>query len=384
MKLNTRISTIEDYHFKKIDEIKLNMLKEKVEILDLGIGDPDLPVDKIILNTLISSLKSDNFNKYPPYDGIHELKDAIIKYYKDIYNVILNNDEVIILIGSKEGISHLIPAVCGIGDCAIITNPSYPVYETCCCLWGVQPYKIPLRKEKNYLPEIKIIPQNIINECKLLIINYPNNPTGAVANDEFYTEIIKFCNENNIVLCNDGAYNQIIMEGQKPLSLLQFDAEKKSIEFGTFSKLYNMTGFRIGYAVGNSEIIKLLLKVKSNMDSGQFIPIQKAAAKALSLNGDYVNKIIETYTCRRKITEEILTNNNINYYKGNGTFYLWGEVPKNYADDEFCEELLRKYKILVTPGYIFGSLGYNHFRISLTKDVESIKNAFNKMEPYLF
>lgn len=384
MKLNTRISSIEDYHFKKIDDIKFNILKEKGDILDLGIGDPDIPVDKIIIDTLIDSLKSDNFNKYPPYDGIDELKDAIIKYYENTYNVKLNNDEVIILIGSKEGISHLIPAVCGIGDCAIITNPSYPVYETCCYLWGVQPYKIPLRKENNYLPEIKIIPQNIVNICKLIIINYPNNPTGAVANDKFYTDIIEFCNENNIVLCNDGAYNQIVIEGQKPISLLQFDTEKKSIEFGTFSKLYNMTGFRIGYAVGNSQIIRLLLKVKSNMDSGQFIPIQKAAAKALSLNSDYVNKIIRTYTNRRRITEEILKSNNIKYYDGSGTFYLWGEVPKNYTDDEFCEELLKKYGIIITPGYTFGSLGYNHFRISLTQDVESIKNAFIKMEPYLF
>lgn len=214
----------------------------------------------------------------------------------------------------------------------------------------------------------------------MLILNYPNNPTGAIANSDFYKDVIKYCAKNNIVLCNDGAYNEIIKEGEKTLSILQFDEKKQCIEFGTFSKIYNMTGFRIGYAVGNSNIIRSLLKIKSNVDSGQFIPIQYAAIEALKLNRTYVNKIRKIYDERRTAVKEILENHNIHFFDGEGTFYIWCKTPNKFTTEQFCEELLIKYGIIVTPGITFSEFSKEYFRISLTQDTGKIVNTLNKLE----
>lgn len=382
MKLNNRLIRINEYHFKKIDELKRKMLEEGKKVIDLGIGDPDIPLDKEIIDGLLEGFNYKEFNRYPPYDGINELKEQIIKYYDEVYSVSLKTEEVLILIGSKEGICHLVPAVCDIDDIAIVPEPGYPVYETCCYLWGVQPYKIPLTEKNSYLPKCEILPQNIVQKCKLFMINYPNNPTGAIGDDEFYRYITKFCSRNNIVLCNDGAYNEILNMGCRQTSLLQFDDKKEFIEFGTFSKLFNMTGFRLGYAVGNEKIIKQLLKVKSNMDSGQFIPIQCAGMKALKLGQAYAEKIRNVYSSRKKVAEAALDSHNIRYFKGLGTFYIWCSVPDSYSTDEFCEKLIENNGIIVTPGYSFGSVGYNHFRIALTKEAEVIKNALDCLDVY--
>ncbi|MDF2882389.1 MAG: aspartate aminotransferase [Clostridiaceae bacterium] len=382
MKINNRMNTIKEYHFKKIEENKNILIKQGKEIIDFSIGDPDLPVEKSIILALENALYTKNFNNYPPYDGITQLKSEIIKYYREVFNVSLNSDEVLILIGSKEGISNIIPAVCNFGDICIMPEPAYPVYETCSKLWGVEPYTIPLKESNGYLPDLSIIPDNIRREAKLFFINYPNNPTGAIANKYFYRDIVNYCTNNDIVLCNDGAYNEIIMEKKQPLSLMQYDPDKKFIEFGTFSKIYNMTGFRIGYVVGNSKIVNAICKVKSNLDSGQFIPIQLAAVAALKLDRDYVDRVRKVYDKRRDTAISILADKNIEIFNGGGTFYIWCKVPHNYTTDEFCEELLDLYGLIVTPGYCFGNSGYGYFRISLTKSCGEIEKALNKLKKY--
>lgn len=382
MKMNNRLNCISEYHFKKIDDMKEKILAEGKDVLDLGIGDPDLQVDERILKALMDGLKFKNFNRYPPYEGMKELKKAVIKYYDETYEVKLSMDEVVILIGSKEGLSNLLPAVCDFNDIAIVPQLGYPVYETCSRLWGVEPYKIPLTEKDGYLPRLSRIPENIRSKAKLFFINYPNNPTGARANADFYREVTKYCAESNMVLCNDSAYNEIIPENEKPLSSLQFDEKKNGVEFGTFSKIYNMTGFRVGYAVGNEKIIKSLLKVKSNVDSGQFIPIQLAAVEAMKLDRAYVNSIRRTYDERRSEALRILKEKNIHAFNGGGTFYLWCKVPSNYTTDEFCEELLGNHGMIVTPGYCFGSSGFGYFRIALTKKTDEIARVLSKMKKY--
>lgn len=382
MKINNRLCKIPEYHFKRIENIKNEMMKQGRECVELGIGDPDLPVHENIKNALIKSLDHKEFNKYPPYEGIKELRNEIIKYYKSVYDVSLDDEEVLVLIGSKEGISNIIPAICDIGDKIIIPNPGYPPYEACSYLWGVEPYKVPIVEQNNYYPKLSTIPNNIVKNSKLFMINYPNNPTGARATIDFYKEIICFCSENNIILCNDGAYNEIIPKDQAPLSLLQADKEKKCVEFGTFSKIYNMTGFRIGYVVGNKEIIKHISKVKSNVDSGQFYGIQIAAVEALKLSRDYVNSVRSIYDERRKTVKKILTEKNIKYFNGDGALYIWCNVPKNYTVDEFCLEILQNYGLIVTPGYTFGNLGYNYFRISLTENNDIIDSSLRKLKLY--
>lgn len=383
MKINNRIAKLGEYHFKKIDDIKNRIISEGKDVIDLGIGDPDLPVHPSILKELVEGLSTKEFNKYPPYDGVLELKEQIIKYYKEVYSVELDLDEVLVLIGSKEGISNIIPAVCNFGDGIIMTDPAYPVYETAAMLWGAVSHKIALKQKNDFLPELSNIINNDILKSKLFIINYPNNPTGAVANESFYKDIVKFCSTNDIVLCNDAAYNEIIEENKAPISILQYDKNKKScIEFGTMSKTYNMTGFRIGYAVGNKKVIKSLLTIKSNLDSGQFKPIQYAAIQALKLDRGYIDSIRHIYDGRRKSAEIILKNKNIDFFKTTATFYIWCKVPKNYTTYEFCSEALEKYHIVITPGYSFGNLGHEYFRIALTQNRGTIEKALNKLSTY--
>ena len=379
MKLNNRLSNINEYHFKKIDDMKNEIRMSGKKIIDLSIGDPDLAVHSTITDALIEGLKDARYNNYPPYDGIIDLKKAVIKYYKQVYSVCLDLAEVIILIGSKEGISNIIPAVCDVSDCVIVPEPAYPVYSICSKLWGCLPYTVPLKQTNGYLIELNTIPQQIVSKCKLIFMNYPNNPTGAVASSEFYKQIIKFSYENDIVLCNDSAYNEIIKIDKKPISLMQYDVKRQCVEFGTLSKTYNMTGYRIGYAVGNAKVINALLKVKSNCDSGQFIPVQKAAIAALNLERDYVCDIRKIYDERREVARNILLQKNFDFFDSEATFYLWCKTPKNYTTNEFCEELLINNGIVVTPGSAFGKLGYDYFRIALTKDVTIIEEALKSL-----
>jgi LL-diaminopimelate aminotransferase len=380
MKVNQRLSSLSEYHFQQLNEIKKNLIGAGKSITDLSIGDPDLPVDSSIIGGLIKGLGVSDYNKYPPYDGIEDLKKEIIKYYDNVYSVKLNIDEVLILIGSKEGINNIIPAVCGIGDYAVVPKLGYPVYKTCCNLWGVNTYEFELQEKNNYLPDLSSIPDGILDKSKLIMLNYPNNPTGATANEDFYKEAAELCYKNSIVLINDGAYNEIIRPKENPLSILQFDNKRQCIEFGTFSKIYNMTGFRVGYAVGNRSIIKALLKIKSNVDSGQFIPLQYSAIEALKLSRSYVDHIRNVYSERKIETEKVLVDHNIQFYKGEGTFYIWCKTPFGYTTEQFCEELLKTFGIIVTPGTAFGNSGVDYFRIALTRDKEEIVNALSKIK----
>ncbi|MFL0249918.1 aminotransferase class I/II-fold pyridoxal phosphate-dependent enzyme [Clostridium neuense] len=382
MKINNRLSGIEEYHFKKIESFKNKLINEGKDILDLSIGDPDITTNKIIIDEFLKSVNIEGFNKYPPYDGIRELKVKIIEYYKERFNVNLKEEEVLILIGSKEGINNIIPAVCNIGDFIIVPNPCYQVYVTSPMLWGVNTYKLPIREKSSYLPELNKIPESIAKKSKMFIINYPNNPTGAEANDTFFKDIIKFCTDRDIILVNDSAYMEIVREGKVPISMLQFDKAKKSVEIGTFSKTFNMTGFRIGYAVGNSKVLKELLKVKSNVDSGQFLPIQYAAARALDILEIETSKNKKIYDARREKAKNILKAKNIEYYNSEATFYIWCKVPKGYSTTEFYEKLIWDYGIITTPGYSFGNLGNGYFRLSLTKDLKDIYKYLNKIEEF--
>jgi len=375
MKINNRLNKIDEYGLGDV-------VYDKNNILDLSIGDPDLEIHPNIINALIEGVKIKNFNRYPKGSGTLDLKKAIINYYWDLYNVKLTLEEVIILIGSKEGINKVFACCCDYGDYAIIPQFGYPVYSSSCSLWGIQEYRVPITESNNYLPILENIPETITKMSKLFFINYPNNPTGAIASSAFYTDIVNFCRKHDMVLCNDGAYNEILEEKEEPISLLQFDQSKKCIEFGTFSKIYNMTGFRIGYAVGNKDVINKMMKVKSYCDSGQFIPIQNAAVEALKLNYDYKKSINSTYDIRRNLVKKILKSKNISYYDAKATFYLWCKIPQNYTTTEFCKELIDNYGIITIPGYNFGYYGHGFFRISLTQSAELIEEYLDKLRVY--
>ncbi|WP_032121797.1 aminotransferase class I/II-fold pyridoxal phosphate-dependent enzyme [Clostridium amazonitimonense] len=379
MKINNRIVNLQEYHFNKIETLKREVSAKGKDIIDLGIGDPDLSPPKEVNEALIEALSYEKYHNYPVSEGIFELKEQIAKYYKVNYNVDLEKDEILILVGSKEGLSNIIPATCDISDHIILPEPSYPAYEACSRLWGVIPYKTPLIEERGYFPRLNTIPENIKKVAKLMIINYPNNPTGAILKEDFLWEVKKMCREYNIVLCNDGAYKEIVQNNNKKLSILMGGIDN-CIEFGSFSKAFSMTGYRIAYVAGDKNIIKALLKVKSNIDSGQFIPIQYAALKAIKDCEHYIEHINHIYYRRKILAENILKEKGLEYFKGQGTFYIWCKVPKGYTTDEFCNKLLVERGIVVTPGYVFGKLGFGHFRISLTKEEELISKALNSID----
>lgn len=379
MKINNRLNEIGEYHFKKIEDKKRQLILDGEKIYDFGIGEPDIKPKQEIVESLIEALKEDDFYKYPPYEGIEELKKAIIKFYKEVYEVDLSMEEVKILIGSKEGISNVFPAVCDIGDLAIIPSIGYPVYSIAPKLWGVETYEMKIQYNKEYLPVLDDIPKYVRGKAKLLMVNYPNNPTGAIANIDFYKELHSFSKIYDIVICNDNAYGEILNYNIKPLSILSCGKEN-AIEFGSFSKTFSMTGFRLGYVVGDRNVLKRIMKIKTNVDSGQFIPIQSCGIRALNIFNSLGVKNI--YNDRRKEVEIILNEKKLTFFKGQGTFYVWVKVPNGYKDNDLVEEFLDKYRIIVTPGSVFGSEGEGYFRIALTKSVEEIRGAFSRIKEY--
>ncbi|GFR35054.1 aminotransferase class I/II-fold pyridoxal phosphate-dependent enzyme [Thermobrachium celere] len=381
MKLSNRLNKVPKYIFSRLDELKAKYKEKGIKVIDLSIGDPDIETPEFVVDFLIESLKNQNYHKYPPYDGIEELKISIANYYKRRFNVDLNyKDEVAVLIGSKEGIAHMFLALTDINDYVIIPDPAYPVYRATANIAGCNVYTMPLIAKENYLPNLDNIYDEVKRKAKLLIVNYPNNPTGAVADVEFFKKLIDFGKQNDILIVNDAAYAEILETGRKPASILQVEGAKDiSIEFGSLSKIFSMTGWRVGFVVGNREAISKIVSVKSNFDSGQFIPIQKAAAYALDFTDIYVDFINDIYNERRKIVVDVLRSKNLEVYDSKGTFYVWFKVPPNYNSEEFCSLILERAHVLITPGNAFGDRGEGYARISLTSSTKEIKQAMDKI-----
>jgi LL-diaminopimelate aminotransferase len=368
VKATNKTSKLPMYIFSEIENIKSELVKKGIEIIDLSIGDPDMETPGFIVDGMIEALKDSKNYKYPPYWGIVEFKKAVAEYYYNNFGVELDYDcEVAALIGSKEGIAHLILGMTDIEDYIILPDPSYPVYNSSAIISGCRVHRINLYEADNYLPRLDSIEAAIIKKAKMLIVNYPNNPTGAVASSVFYKELIAFGKMNDIVIVNDGAYLDICNKKTSPISLLSTKGSKDiGVEFGTLSKSYNMTGWRIGFVVGNKEIINQLMLVKTNFDSGQFTAIQQAGILALK-NGklvrDNLNKI---YDARRKVIAGALQSIGIKVYDSFGTFYVWFKVPANFSSEAMVNLFLNDIGVLITPGNAFGSNGEGYCRISLT------------------
>ncbi|SHF31520.1 aminotransferase class I/II-fold pyridoxal phosphate-dependent enzyme [Caloramator proteoclasticus] len=382
MKLSNRLNRVPKYIFSRLDELKTSYNAKGIKVIDLSIGDPDIETPEFIVDYLTEALKYPNYHKYPPYDGIEELKMSIANYYKRRFNVDLDyKDEVAVLIGSKEGIAHMFLALTDIDDYVIIPDPAYPVYRASAYIAGCNVYTMPLTYEDKYLPRLENIYEEVKRKAKLLVTNYPNNPTGAVSNIDFFTKLIKFGKENDILIANDAAYVEILSNAQKPLSILQVAGAKDiAIEFGSLSKLFSMTGWRIGYVVGNKEAISKIVSVKSNFDSGQFIPIQRTAAFALDFSDVYVDFINDIYRERRKIVVDTLRSKNLTVFDSEGTFYVWFKIPDNYKSEEFCTMLLEKAHVLITPGNAFGDRGEGFVRISLTCNSLDLREAMDNIK----
>lgn len=376
-----RLKNLPTYLFAELDKLKQEALAKGKDLIDIGIGDPDTPTPQHIIERLYETANDPENHKYATNLGMRELRQAMADWYKKRFAVKLDPEtEVLPLIGSKEGISHIPLAFLNPGDVSLVPDPCYPPYKSGTVLAGGVPYLMPLLPENNFLPVLDDIDYQVARRAKLMFLNYPNNPTTACAGKEFFRQAIEFAEENNIIICHDAAYSEIYFDCYKPASFLEVEGAKEvGIEFHSLSKTYNMTGWRIGFVVGNKEIIKHLAQVKSHIDSGIFRAVQFASIVALS-SENHLSELLNIYKNRRDVLVEGLNALGWKLEKPQATFYVWAPVPPGYTSMELSRTLLDKCGIVATPGVGFGQNGEGFIRFALTVDVERIKEAIERIK----
>ena len=381
-KLSKKIQALPPYLFLEIDKAKRKARAEGRDIIDLGIGDPDQPTPKFIIDALSQAALDPANHRYALDQGMPVLRGAIQDWYKRRFNVVLSPDtEILPLIGSKEGIAHFPLAFLNPGDLSLVPDPCYPPYKGGTILAGGKPYLMPLLEANSFLPDLKKISLLARRKAKIIFINYPNNPTGACANDDFYTELIEFATKNKIIIISDLAYSEMAYDGYKPRSLLEFPGAKDVvIEFHSLSKTYNMTGWRVGWACGNRQLVSALAKIKSNIDSGIFSAIQLAGVAALSGSQDYLKSMCALYQQRRDVLVDGLNGLGWQAMKPKATFYVLIKIPPKSEAISFAARLLNDANIVATPGVGFGQYGQGYIRMALTVSEIRIKEALKRLE----
>jgi len=381
-----RLKKLPPYLFKEIDQKKEEVKKRGVDIIDLGVGDPDLPTPPHIVEALKKAAEDPQNHRYPSYSGMNLFRDKVAEWYQKRFGVDLEPEkEVLTLIGSKEGIAHLPLAFVNPFDIVLVPSPAYPVYKIGTIFAGGEPYPMPLLKENGFLPDFEKIPEEVLKKAKALFINYPNNPTAAVAGKEFFKRAVELGKRYDILICHDLAYSEMCFDGFRPPSILEIPGAKDvAIEFHSLSKTYNMTGWRIGFAVGNQEAIAGLGAIKSNVDSGAFQAVQFAGIAALEGDQSCVEEMRAIYTKRRDIMVSGLRSLGFSLDTPKATFYLWVEVPKGYGSAQFAKLLLEEAGIVVTPGNGFGEPGEGFFRIALTQKEERLELALDRLSKIRF
>ncbi len=368
MRIAKRIENLPPYLFVEITK-KIAEKKAKGEdVISFAIGDPDIPTPSHIIDRLCQAAQEPANHRYPESAGLPELRQAIAGWYEKRFNVSLDPEtEVLPVIGAKEGIAHI--ALCFIdqGDIALVPDPGYPVYSIGTMLAGGESYYMPLKEKNNFLPELDSIPEQTLKKAKLLWLNYPNNPTGAVADIEFFSKTVEFARQHELAVCHDAPYTEVAFDGYQPVSFMQAEgARDVSVEFHTLSKSFNMTGWRIGMVVGNATMVKALKTVKSNMDSGIPQAIQYAAIEALSGPQDCIQEHNDIYQRRRDLVVEMLNSIGIQAKTPKASLYVWAKVPEGYTSTEFTTDLLEQVGVVVTPGTGYGKNGEGYVRMSLT------------------
>lgn len=377
-----RIKNLPPYLFARIEKVIAQKKEEGVDVISLGIGDPDMPTPDHIIAEAQRQLEVTENHQYPSSVGMLTYRKAVADFYARRFNVELDpKTEVVSLIGSKEGIAHVSWCFLNPGDVVLVPDPGYPVYDGGAILAGAEPYYMPMTAERGFLPDFAAIPEDVAKKAKMMFINYPNNPTGAVADEAFYKELIEFAKKYEILVCHDNAYSEVAYEGYKPLSFLQIPGAKEvGIEFSSVSKAYNMTGWRIGWAAGNAAVIEALGRFKTNIDSGQFQAVQYAAIAGLTGPQDVVEANNEIYRERRDVVVDGLNAMGWNLEKPKATFYIWAPVPKGFTSASFAEFVIEKAGVVVTPGNGYGQQGEGYFRISITMPKERIVEALERMK----
>lgn len=375
-----RVSRIQEYYFsRKLKEVAA-LNAQGADIVSLGIGGPDLPPDPSVIATLAREAEKPGSHSYQSYIGLPELRSAFSLWYNNIYGVRLDaGSEILPLIGSKEGILHISMAFLNPGDGVLVPNPGYPTYSSVSNLVGAKIYYYDLKPENSWLPDFDALGKMPLEKIKLMWVNYPHMPTGTPASHELFSRIIDFGRRHNIVIVNDNPYSFILNDS--PMSILSIDGAKEiAIEFNSLSKSHNMAGWRIAMAASNPTFISWIIKVKSNIDSGQFKPMMLAAAKALSLDKTWYDKVNNNYRRRRAIAEKIMSELNCRIDPSQQGLFLWGRIPENEASSEaFADRILHEARVFLTPGFIFGSNGGRYIRISLCATETRMNEALERI-----
>ncbi len=376
-----RLKELPPYLFAELDRKKDAVRARGVDVIDVGVGDPDQPTPGYIIEALTAAARVPAYHRYPSYSGMNSFREAVSAWYKKRASITLDPlRQVVSLIGSKEGIAHIPLAFINPGDVVLVPSPGYPVYKTATLFAGGIPYEMPLLKENAFLPDLNKIPAAVLVKAKMIFLNYPNNPTAATATSEFFAEVVAFAAKHNIMVCHDFAYSEMSFDGYEAPSFLDTPgAMEVGIEFHSLSKTYHMTGWRLGFAAGRAEIIAGLGQIKSNIDSGVFEAIQMAGIAAMHDDTAWLAEMRALYTARRNVVMSGLAKIGIQAATPKATFYVWAEVPKGYTSADFCSHLLETAGIVTTPGNGFGDPGEGYFRIALTVSKERLAEAMERM-----
>jgi len=381
MQLAKRIKNLPPYLFVDINRRIAEKRAMGEDIISFAIGDPDIPTPTHIIESICQAAHDPVNHRYPETNGLPELRQTIAEWYEWRFGVILDPDkEVLPLIGSKEGIGHI--ALCFIepGDLALIPDPGYPVYSMSTIIAGGEPYFMPLKEENNFLPDFNTIPDEIASKAKLMWLNYPNNPTGATADIDFFKMAVQFSQKHRLAVCHDAPYTEVYFNGYKPPSFIQTPGAKEvGVEFHSLSKTYHMTGWRIGMAVGNANMINALFRIKSNLDSGIPQAIQQSAIEALRGSQDHIIEHNAILQRRRDKLVAVLGKIGIEARTPKATFYIWARVPKGYTSIDFTKKLIDEIGIAVTPGIGYGKEGDGYIRFSLTLADSRLEEGINRL-----
>ena len=384
MRMSKRMETLAPYLFVEISKKITEKRSKGIDVISFAIGDPDIPTPSHIIETLCREARNPVNHRYPESDGLPELRKAVAYWYEKRFGVALDPDkEIEPLIGAKEGLAHMAFCLIDAGDIALITDPAYPVYSIGTRLAGGEPYYLPLTKENKFLPDLDGIPEDILKRTKCLWLNYPNNPTGAVAGIDFFDKAIAFGKKNDIPVLHDGPYTEVAFDGYQPVSFMQVpQAKDVGIEFHSLSKSYNMTGWRVGMAVGNARIIDALRRVKSNLDSGIPQAIQYAAIEALTGPQGCIAEHNAIYQRRRDIMMRTIDEIGLRAKPPRASLYVWARVPDGYTSIGFATTLLEEAGVVVTPGVGYGKSGEGYIRISLTVPDQRLEEAVARLKAW--
>jgi LL-diaminopimelate aminotransferase len=381
VELAARLKKLPPYLFAEIDRQKKEARARGVDLIDLGIGDPDLPTPAHVIDALARAAREPKNHRYPDYEGLLAFRDAAAAWYRRRFGVTLDPaTEVLTLIGSKEGTAHIPLAFVNPGDVVLVPDPGYPVYAAGTWFAGGEPYFLPLRAEQGFLPDLDAVPADVLRRARMLFLNYPNNPTAAVATREFFAEVVAFARRHDVIVCHDAMYSELSFDGYEPPSFLQVPGAKEvGVEFHSCSKTYSMTGWRIGFVVGNREVLAGLGRVKTNVDSGVFQAVQEAGIAALTGPQDYVAQIRAIYQERRDLVVAGLRKLGLPVTPPRAAFFIWAPVPDGSDSRKWASRLLQDVGVVVTPGIGFGAAGEGYYRIALTVDRTRIAEAMDRL-----